>query len=328
MYDLEVERVLAEVEGSSRILVQAPDGIKPYLGELLDALSRVGEVLLSGSHAWGGCDIAVEEARRVGAECIVHVGHHGPVRVELPRDIRVVFVPAYCRAGVARAVESALDQLGECERVGLLCSIQHAREVPRAAEILRREGVEVVVGRAGDPRMAAGQVIGCDVSAAVSIAGKVDAFLVVAGGFFHAAGVYAKTGTRTLALDPFRGSAVDVEEYVRRKYALHLDALCKASEARELGVIVCTKPGQCRLAEALRARELLERAGRRAQLVVLGDVDGERLANLGLEAFVNTACPRLSFDDQDRLGVPVVWVGELEYVLGREISEHELREVF
>ncbi len=327
MYDLEVDKAVRWVRerGYREVLVQAPDGIKPYLAPLLEALEEEGvEPLVSASHAWGGCDLAFSEARALGVGAIIHVGHHGPVRVrELAFD--TLFIPAYAEVDPAPALERGLA-LAEDEgfrRIVLLCSVQHLRELPRMVALAARSGFEVVrAGVAGVP----GLIIGCDPSAAPVDA---DGVLVVSGGKFHALGAALASSKPTVAIDPFTQRVELLDREVRKVVALRLSHLLEALEARSFAVVLSIKPGQVNRSACRWAVHALRQAGKRVTVVVVNDVSREVLENVsGVDAFVNTACPRLATDDAYLFPGPVVNVGELRYLLRGRLEDYSPRSVF
>ena len=53
-----------------------------------------------------------------------------------------------------------------------------------------------------------------------------------------------------------------------------------------------------------------------------------QLRNLGFDAYVNTACPRLALDDQSRFPVPLLSPAEFEIALGlRKWEDYEIDEI-
>ncbi len=316
-YDLEVRRVLAWVkhEKAPRVLVQAPDGIKRYVKPLLESLEEAGvEVLVSASHTWGGCDVAISEARSLGVKHIIHLGHHGPVRFTIPRDLRVLFVP--CKVSTTVKFEErlpeALAEVGAC-KVCLVATVQHAHSLDRIVKSLRPHGIEAVVDRSNSlPR---GVVIGCDYSSALSVK-EVDAYLVIAGGIFHALGLALLTEKPVISADPFTGEIRVMEEEKRKCIAKRLSALSNALDASEYGIVVSIKPGQCNKELAMQIARLLDKHGLKARILVVDEVSWDSLYNLGPpDAYVNTACPRLAIDDAHLFPAPALNPGELEYVL-------------
>jgi 2-(3-amino-3-carboxypropyl)histidine synthase len=86
----------------------------------------------------------------------------------------------------------------------------------------------------------------------------------------------------------------------------------KARDARNAGIIVSTKSGQQRMDLARR----LESLSPHAVIVTMQEVSPDELLNLGFDCYVNTACPRLAYDDQVRFPVPVLSPQEFEILMG------------
>ena len=321
-FDLEAVERWAREKGARRLLLQAPDGLKAAAVELARRLEQEGfEVLISGGHAWGGCDVAYSEAGSVGAEGILHLGHHGFVG-HSGGKVPVLFLPALSTADPAPVFGRALEEVlaeGHSE-VALGATVQHVHHVNRLEEVARGAGVRLHVGELGGFR---GLVVGCNYS---SLSGG-SAVVVVAGGVFHGLGAALWTGKPTWVADPYLREVKRVD--VRRFLAVRLEMLSRAMEARRFAVLVSVKPGQRRLQVAELVAKALRRSGREALLVVLDEVTREALENLtGFEAFVNTACPRLAVDDAEIFPAPVVNVGELKYVLKGSPDGYSPRDVF
>lgn len=299
-------------------MLQAPNGIKRYLNSLVDSLEEAGaETILSASHTWGGCDVALNELGAVGADALVHVGHYSPVRFTPPSN--VLFVPGLSSVDALEVVERAADELlGEgVRKVGVFTTTQHLHELGRALSALSERGLEAFTASSPDLAMREGLVTGCDARAAERLAGSVDALLVVAGGKFHALGVALATGVRTVAADPFTRTAFWLDEDARRTISLRLYHLFQALEAREALLVLSKKPGQKPPREVLRqALELLARRGFKVRVAVFGDVERGVLEDFGgANLFINAACPRLATDSPHLFPKPVVNLTEILYVL-------------
>ncbi len=260
----------------------------------------------------------------MGIKHIIHIGHHGPVRIRIPGDFKVLFVPAFAKVEIRDVLEKEIGKLRNYTLVGLLASLQHVNRLNDIKKGLEERGYRVLIGTGNLPYP--GQVIGCDVSAATSIADKVNCFLVVAGGFFHGLGVYLRTGIKTFILDPYAGRMIDVEPIAKKIIARHLYNLSKALEAENFGVIISTKPGQYAAGKALEIRRKIEQHGKKAYLIVLDEIIPENLENFAfLDAYVNTACPRLNIDNEDVFKKPIIGMGEIDYILRGELEKYDLR---
>ena len=101
---------------------------------------------------------------------------------------------------------------------------------------------------------------------------------------------------------------VDASRLVRRRAAV----MAKAQDAESFGIIVSTKSGQHRIELARRLAALSDRT----VLVMMREVSPAGMLDLGFGAYVNTACPRIAYDDQIRFPVPVLTPPEFEILCG------------
>jgi len=328
MIDADAIARWATARGCRKLLFQAPDGIKRFLVKTIEELEERGfEIAFSASHAWGGCDVALTELATLGYDALVHVGHHGPVRFRAPEN--VLFVPAYSTADVRNVIENAAAKLSSegVRAVGLLSAVQHLHKLEQARQLFLEYGINAYTSKSPDPTMPEGLVIGCDSRAAEKLIGTVDAFLVIAGGVFHALGVALATGARTFAADPYTGRVVEVDQMLRGIVAKRLAHLAAVMEAQNGILVVSSKPGQraCELRVNALLKSCLER-GLKLRLVVFDEVSRDALLDYGgAEVFVNAACPRLSIDDPHVFPGPVVNASELEIALKSGLVAYEPR---
>ncbi|MGC8836436.1 MAG: diphthamide biosynthesis enzyme Dph2 [Infirmifilum sp.] len=306
-----------------RILVQAPDGLKSVALGVIDYLESLGmSALLSADHTWGGCDLALDEAKSVGADGIIHIGHHGPVWFKPPENPPILFIPAYSIVDPTHVFEKLLDELERngVKSIGLATTIQHFTWLTSLKETARKRGFTVETGRYAGFE---GLVVGCDYSSLGT--GKSDAIVVVAGGSFHALGAAIWSGLPTWGLDPYTGVYRRVE--LKSVLASRLYALSRAMDASSFLLIVSVKPGQKRMEIAMRVKEALKRRGRKAIIAVFNDLSREKIENLGVfDAYINTACPRLVIDDPEIFPGPSLNIGELKYVLQGSLEGYSLRD--
>jgi 2-(3-amino-3-carboxypropyl)histidine synthase len=213
--------------------------------------------------------------------------------------------------------------LEKWHRIGLTTTVQHVQTIDGAREILLRTGKVVVIGDTGRLEYP-GQVIGCDYSNARSIAKDVDAFLFVGGGRFHALGIVLSTSKPTVVADPYEKRAYSVDKEAEKILKQRWASIETGRKAKTFAVLVGLKPGQRRLEEASRVKQALEKKGKTAYLFAAREVTPEMLLEFPtVEAFVNTACPRLSLDDASRFPKPVLTISEALVIAGN-LSWEEL----
>ena len=317
-YDLELLRLrrLASALKGDRLLIQLPFGLRGHALEIARAAEEGGCLpIIHADPCHGACDLALWAAGALGAKAIAHYGHSK--MFELPGGPQIHYFEARMDVNVEPAIVRALELLEPYERVGLATVVQHVHVLPRVAELVEAAGHKVLIGRAGGRVRYDGQVLGCDFTTVRAIREHVDAFLVL-GSRFHAIGVAIATGRPTVLANPYEQVAEDVVPEARRVLARRYASIREAEGASCFGVIIGLKPGQMRLQQALKARELLREAGREAVLLAASEIRPDWLADFrDIDAFVNTACPRLSLEDAGAFDRPLLTFPELLVALGK-----------
>ena len=323
IFDFEMERLKEEItkRGAKRVLFQLPEGLKtegPCLASVAEKLGAVAFV--SADPCYGACDLPFQEAENLGADLLVHYGHSA---MTPQQRVPTIYIEARTAVSLKPAVRKALDLLKPWKNVGLVTTIQHIDMLGEARKTLLDAGKSVEIGDAGRLKHA-GQVMGCDYSNATAVAKEVDAFLFVGGGRFHALGVGLATSKPTIAADPYEQQAFSVDVEVKRIVKQRWASVNEAEKARSFGVLIGLKSGQKRIDEALKVKEKLEKKGEKVTLLTVHEVTPEALIQFpSLDAFVNTACPRIALNDASRFRRPVLTINEALVVVG-ELTWEEL----
>jgi 2-(3-amino-3-carboxypropyl)histidine synthase len=307
------------------ILLRLPDGLRPNCAAIAESIARASgaKVIASADPCYGACDLAPEDAEAIGADLIVQIGH-SPLGGRRRGDALIIETKA--EADPAPLIERALDILKAERSIGLATTVQHVHQLDRIREILEASSKEVRIGRPSGWAAYEGQVLGCDYSAAKAVADGVDAFLFFGGGRFHALGLGMVTDKRVIAADPYEGRVVDLTDDAKRLLRARCAAIEAFKAAKRVGVLVCLKGSQKRLREAAELEGLLERRGKRALILSFRDLRAEALLSFSeMDAFANTACPRIAIEDQPAVGRPILNVREAMVALG-ELSWEEYRE--
>ena len=322
LFDLNLEGAIELIKksGARTVGVQVPEGLKRIASDLAGEIEeKTGcDVIVSGDPCYGACDLDLELCR--AADLVIHVGH-SEMLYDDPILDKVVYVEARMRADVREVVEGAADLLS-ARRVGVVTTVQHAHKISEFLEVLMGRGIEGVVRPGGRTRYP-GQVLGCNYEAARNA--DVDEYLFVGTGRFHPLGVALATGKRTVAADPVTGkvSVIDAAQMLKRRYG----AIARAGDAERIAVIVSKKPGQKRMDLARRIMSLGEEQGKRMVLVYLDRMEPDALVNLGVDAAVCTACPRIALDDQAKYNIPILTPPEFEILLGLSAGDYVLDEI-
>ena len=290
--------------------------------------------------------------RAMGVELVAHMGHSqmnidsgmptqfisvtydGEPEIEgvLP-ILRAHLSIAESRKGAERrndldeeeAQEIFLDAVGRFSplketKLGLVGSIQHLHLLPKYKEMLERAGFEVEIPTGGDRLTFPGQVLGCNYSGDNENIGH---YLFLGSGDFHPIGLVLHTGKPLALLDPYTGDSSEmsfdrIERILRQRFGL----IMEIDNATTFGILIGEKPGQMRRNLAIRMKRILEKHGKKGYLLALDHVSPDLIDFYPVDAFVNTACPRIAIDDSVRYDKPLVTPYELEVALGEKKWEN------
>jgi 2-(3-amino-3-carboxypropyl)histidine synthase len=306
--------------GAKRVGLQAPEGLKRVLPALARRIEEQtgAQVVISGDPCYGACDLDMELCDSV--DVLIHLGH-APLG-EGGRG-KVIYIEARMPQDLGDAATRAAPML-KSKRVAVATTVQHVHKLESAVEALERMGIEGKVSSAGGRARYAGQVLGCCYTAAR--VEDADECLFIGTGRFHPLGIALATGKRVIASDPVTGEVfeIDPDPVLRRRFA----AITMAGDAKRFAVLVSKKPGQRRMDLAMRIKRLGESKGKEMILVYMDNIEPDRLLNLGVEAAVSTACPRVALDDAARYKIPILTPPEFEVLVGeRRWEEYGFDEI-
>jgi 2-(3-amino-3-carboxypropyl)histidine synthase len=221
---------------------------------------------------------------------IVHIEARLKGKVELPGKV-IEFLP---------------------EKIIVFTTVQLLDSLPGIMKQLEAAGKKPIIVKVKHTRHE-GQLLGCNIENYSDYTKEdFDAFLYVGDGLFHPKALaWKNNGKKVFAYDPFtqKFSEIkeeDVEQIKKRQKA----ALAKFYSSKKIGVLVTTKPGQHNLKIA---RELKGHyPGKEFFFFVDNTFDFNSLEDFPfIDAWVNTACPRLGLDDSVRTAKPIVNIDEV-----------------
>ncbi len=298
---------IIEAKKPSVVLVNAPGGLLRQTKELMERVKEKYGVtsILSGDSCFGICDTVDDDVEKLQADLAIHIGHNAAV-TEVGEY--TFLVDAIDDVGFDEVVDTAVKALAPYKRLGVATFSQHLHELRHVKEKLETKGFQVSVGK-GNSLMLDGQVFGCDFSTQYPMRDGVDAFVFLGESEFHAVGLALATGKPTFMLDPYMNEVTDMHDVAEERRKRAVLAVYKALDARVFGVITGLKEGQKMLGRSRWISKRLEMSGRKVVQLAMRDVTPERLApHREIEAFVQTACPRISIDgftfDRPVLSIP------------------------
>lgn len=315
MYDFEEDAVrdFLKRTRARRAAIQLPAGLSRQLSEIEAVLKDAGvEAVVLVDGCYGACDLADRMAKELGCDVLVHYGH---ADMGLPSCLPTLYVEARVRKSPLDLVNLATSKLN-FKRVGLVTTVQYVEHLKEVAELLRSRGIRPIIGKPGPRAKYSGQILGCDVECAKSIASSVDGFIYIGTGEFHPLGVALVTGKQVLVVNPISGDFKILDPDNRKFVGKRKAIVARAALAEKFGVLISTKVGQRRFKLAKRLVKILKQRGRKACLLAVDEVTPEKIGNFGLDAFVCVACPRIPIDDAERFDKPILTPFEAMAMLG------------
>jgi 2-(3-amino-3-carboxypropyl)histidine synthase len=314
---------IIESKRPSVVVVNAPGGLLRQTKDLMERVREKFDVtcILVGDNCFGICDAVDDEVERLQADLALHIGHN--VTVGAAGDYTYL-IDAVDDVEFDKVLETAVPTLAPYKRLGLATFSQHVHQLGAVKRRLEERGFGVRVGKQSNLMMN-GQITGCDFSTSQPLHDEVDAFVLLGQREFHAVGLALATAKPTFMLDPYMNEVTDVRAAAEERQKRAVLAVYKALDARVFGVITGLKEGQKMLGRSKWVTKRLEMNGRKVVQIALRDVTPEQLApHREIEAFIQTACPRISIDgfNFDR---PVLSIPQAEALValmeGRAIGE-------
>jgi 2-(3-amino-3-carboxypropyl)histidine synthase len=314
MIDFHIAEAVSFIQrrNARMVALQFPEGLKVHAIAVAEELERrTGcRCIILGDPCYGACDVS--PSYKELADALIHFGHT-PIP-DLVTGDEVLFIEVKLDYEIEELLPLLLPNIKK--KVGLVSTPQHLDRLPMVQRWLLEKRVDAIIGK-GDVRVKhPGQVLGCNVTSASSIAKEVDQFLFVGSGDFHPLAVALETGKEVLVLDPLMREVRGIEELKDRVLRQRYAGIAVAQEAKDFGVLISTKPGQRRRALAMRLRALIKGEGRNAWVIALDNITPDQLLAFKVDVFVSTACPRIAIDDALRYKKPILTPVELEVALG------------
>lgn len=175
--------------------------------------------------------------------------------------------------------------------IGLISTIQFSHLIPELKKELEKKGKKVFVYK--NPN-----ILGCNAIAVEKIQDKVEAFVFLSSGEFHALHTASKITKPIFQLNPLTGqfNKFDTKQAkIIKQRQKNLER--KFTLAKNIGILITTKPGQQQLQEALKLKKQLENKGKNVFMFIFNNLDLNQFENFPeISIYINTACPGLMLD--------------------------------
>ena len=278
-----------------KVMVQLPAGLKQHALAISEAFAEKDmQAVIAGKTTYGACDLADIEACKTGCDLLIHVGHTKFYR-DITTQVPVVYVPWTIDTQTHIDVSTIPEK-----RIGIVTTIQHTDMLDKVAEQLLAVGKQAVIG---------GQILGCWTVNATRILDDVDALLYVGSGCFHPEGIKVTKPVYSYNVETGAVEKVDTNRMLKKRY----NNMFRARDAKTFGILVTTKAGQQELlGRAEKIQKSIHKRNKKAYIIVLEEINDENLQGIAVDAFINTACPRIA---DDHFSKPFINATDVEELL-------------
>ena len=193
------------------------------------------------------------------------------------------------------------------KELALFTTVQFIESIDSIKKQLEKEGIKVKLYKVKHTQYK-GQLLGCSIEKFNS-----SNFLYIGDGQFHPKALLLKNPkAKVFVFNPMnkKFSIINEKEiilWLKRKKG----ALLRFMTSSEVGILISTKPGQNNMNEALKLKKKFPE--KNLYFFVFDTLNFEELENFPfVECFVNTACPRIAYDDTNKIRKPVLNLEDIE----------------
>jgi 2-(3-amino-3-carboxypropyl)histidine synthase len=328
MLQLDLTQAIKDLKKTKakKVFLQVPEGLKTNVEGIINELEEKGfEVDTSMDPCFGACDIKQAEAKQLDCDAILHLGHTKFVEKS---SIPIVYAPLKYDLGdrFERMKKIITERLTDerIKEVGLVTTAQFLHYLPELRKTLESAGIKTVIGKG--KRVEDGQILGCNYSSAQV---KANTIIYLGDGLFHPLGIHFSTNKKVILANPLMLDIKTLDEEKNQFLKRRILLIERAKSATSFAILVSTKEGQNRITEAEKIKKELLKQGKKVKIYLMDFISQEALLGITAEAFINTACPRISIDDYMSYKQPIINYPEVDYLLGKKnYDNYDLKVVY
>jgi len=179
--------------------------------------------------------------------------------------------------------EDKIKKFPEKGKVFIAYSIQYKEIAEKIKNLLKNE----ITGFS--------QVLGCS---KIKISNDTKAIILVSSGRFHAISLAYETSKDVYLFEHnnfIKIEQKEIDKIKNKKRSSYLNFL----NSKNIGILISTKPGQEKFKQVLRIKEeiLKKFPEKKVYLFISNNLSFNEFENFDIQCWVNSACPRLDFDD-------------------------------
>jgi len=304
----EIAKIKKEIVGT--VAIQIPEGLKQFSTLILEELKDF-DTFLFVDPCYGACDIKFLEAKGLGAKTLLHFGHRQLPELKVLKNLKAIYVPLDFEY-TDKQIDFIVSEIEKhsLRKISLVTTIQYLSNISKIKEELLKKEIEVIESKK-TKRLQEHQILGCDCS---NLLDNSFPIVFVGDGWFHINNVsYNHRKQDVYLINPLLLQSEKIsydEKFIRQRYA----AIAKALECKSFGILVSSKPGQKRLKLAKKIKALFEKHGKVAHILVSDYINENYLLGIDVDCYVNTACPRIAYDDFSNFKKPIISATEVEQI--------------
>lgn len=315
MYNFDEPKVKEEIinRKAKKVLLQFPEGLKKEALRFSNSLEKEGiKVVVSGDHCWGACDLALDDAKKMKVDLLVHFGHVQFNKVDYP----VLYIPIKYECDIREFFDELQLRIGSYGKVGLIGSIQHVHQLEEVKNFLDLFMEEAIIPDKKGYSQFNGHILGCEYNSVKAISDKVD-IIVIFGNKFHALGAALCTDKPVLLVDVVNKEFTEMKDLREKIIKQRAAAISKVKDSKKIGIIVSSKSGQ-KFGSYNDIKSELEKADKEVIVLTMDEITNDKMINFyDVEAFIEFGCPRIPVEDSTRFEKPIINYREALVVTGK-----------
>lgn len=310
LWDLERDKVINEIikRNAKNILFQFPDGLITHVKREINAIKKElnqrnydnFNLTVWGGTNFGACDLCDSSAEKMEIDLIIHYGHEKLPYVH-PK-IPTIFIPAYYITDEDKKnnlFENVDRYISEKEGdVSIVTTVQYKN-------ILKKYNPSIILGCRGEIKNLKNNI------------------LYIGTGRFHPLFLSYKYRKKVDIFNPstLKFSKItkeEIDKFIKQRLGILSKYLLMDLDSA--GVVISTKPGQCRKKLFNRVIDLMRSNGIKPIPIVMDNISPERLLQYNLVMYVICACPRIVLDDGSLYQYKVITPKEFEMILNKDFN--------
>lgn len=314
--NLEKQKLIEELKkrNPKKVLVQLAEGIKQNsieISKTIEDLNLGIEVIFSGESAWGACSVAVQEAKAVGADLIIHFGHAEFIKTDFP----VIYVEVRDELDLNPLLKKSLNLLKKFKKIGFSYSIQHRQDLDKIKKFYSKHRKEVLLSKKLGNVAYEGHIVGCQYAGLKAIENQVDCFVIL-GNQFHGMGAVLSVKKPVILLDVYNDKVRNLSGLREKILKQRIISISKFKDAKNIGIITEIKLGQ-KLGSPNYLLKEMRKQGKSVIIISMNEFSPDKIMNFyNIDAFVDLACPRIAIDDFAKYPKTIITFKEALVALG------------